>query len=33
MGGPIVTAQRLFFIGATKDDYLRAFDIKPREEL
>ena len=33
IGGPIVTAQGLIFIGATADDYLRAFDIETGEEL
>ena len=27
MGGPIVTGGDIVFIGATMDDYLRAFDI------
>ncbi len=33
MGGPIVTAGGLVFIGATTDDYLRAFDIETGHEL
>ena len=33
IGGPIVTASGLIFIGATTDDYLRAFDIDTGEEL
>ncbi len=33
IGGPIVTAGGLIFIGATTDDYLRAFDIDTGEEL
>ncbi len=33
MGGPIVTASGLVFIGAAADDYLRAFDIETGEEL
>jgi len=33
MGGPIVTAGGLVFIGATMDDYLRAFDLANGEEL
>ncbi len=33
LGGPIVTAGGLIFIGATMDDYLRAFDIETGEEL
>lgn len=33
IGGPIVTAGGLVFIGATMDDYLRAFDIDTGEEL
>jgi quinoprotein glucose dehydrogenase len=33
MGGPIATAGGLVFIGATLDDYLRAFDIETGEEL
>jgi quinoprotein glucose dehydrogenase len=32
-GGPIVTASGLVFIGATMDDYLRAFDVRTGEEL
>ncbi len=32
-GGPIVTAGGLVFIGATLDDYLRAFDAKTGREL
>jgi quinoprotein glucose dehydrogenase len=33
LGGPIVTAGGLIFIGATMDGYLRAFDIDSGEEL
>jgi quinoprotein glucose dehydrogenase len=33
MGGPIVTATGLIFIGAAVDDYLRAFDITTGKEL
>jgi quinoprotein glucose dehydrogenase len=33
LGGPIVTAGGLIFIGATMDGYLRAFDIDTGEEL
>jgi quinoprotein glucose dehydrogenase len=33
LGGPLVTASGLIFIGATMDDYLRAFDIETGEEL
>ncbi|MEE8475566.1 MAG: pyrroloquinoline quinone-dependent dehydrogenase [Myxococcota bacterium] len=33
MGGPIVTAGGLVFIGASLDDYLRAYDIETGEEL
>jgi quinoprotein glucose dehydrogenase len=33
MGGPIVTASGLIFIGATTDNYLRAFDITTGKEL
>jgi quinoprotein glucose dehydrogenase len=33
IGGSIVTAGGLVFIGATTDDYLRAFDIETGEEL
>jgi quinoprotein glucose dehydrogenase len=33
MGGPISTASGLVFIGATMDDYLRAFDAKSGAEL
>ncbi|MEE9608003.1 MAG: pyrroloquinoline quinone-dependent dehydrogenase, partial [Myxococcota bacterium] len=33
MGGPIVTAGGLVFIGASMDDYLRAFDLETGEEL
>ncbi len=32
-GGPIVTAGGLAFIGATMDNYLRAFDVETGEEL
>jgi quinoprotein glucose dehydrogenase len=32
-GGPMVTAGDLIFIGATMDDYLRAFDVETGEEL
>ncbi|MGE3594153.1 MAG: membrane-bound PQQ-dependent dehydrogenase, glucose/quinate/shikimate family [Dehalococcoidia bacterium] len=32
-GGSLVTAGRLIFIGATIDDYLRAFDLESGEEL
>jgi quinoprotein glucose dehydrogenase len=33
LGGPVVTAGGLIFIGATMDGYLRAFDIDTGEEL
>lgn len=33
MGGSIVTAGKLVFIGATMDDYLRAFDIESGREV
>ncbi len=33
MGGPIVTAGGLIFIGGTADDYLRAFDVTSGAEL
>ena len=33
IGGPLVTASGLIFIGATVDDYLRAFDVETGEEL
>jgi len=33
MGGPIVTAGGLVFIGATMDNYLRAFDVDTGEKL
>jgi len=33
LGGPMVTATGLVFIGATMDDYLRAFDADTGEEL
>ena len=33
LGGPLVTASGLVFIGAAMDDYLRAFDIETGEEL
>jgi len=33
LGGPIVTAAGLVFIGAAMDDFLRAFDIETGEEL
>ncbi len=33
MGGPVVTASGLVFIGAALDDYLRAFDVETGEEL
>lgn len=33
MGGPIVTAGRLVFIGAAMDNYLRAFDVETGKEL
>ncbi|MCE2392080.1 MAG: pyrroloquinoline quinone-dependent dehydrogenase [Proteobacteria bacterium] len=33
LGGPIVTASGLVFIGATLDDYLRAFDVGTGQEL
>lgn len=33
IGGPIVTASGLIFIGATTDDYLRAFSLESGEEL
>jgi quinoprotein glucose dehydrogenase len=33
LGGPLVTASGLIFIGATMDDYIRAFDIETGKEL
>ena len=33
IGGPIITAGGIVFIGAAVDDYLRAFDVKTGEEL
>jgi quinoprotein glucose dehydrogenase len=33
MGGPIITASGLVFIGAAMDYYLRAFDLETGEEL
>jgi quinoprotein glucose dehydrogenase len=33
MGGPIVTATGVVFIGAAMDDYLRAYDVETGEEL
>ncbi len=33
LGGPIITASGLVFIGAAMDDYLRAFDLESGEEL
>ena len=33
IGGPVVTASGLIFIGATMDDYIRAFDIETGKEL
>jgi len=33
LGGPIITAGGLVFIGATMDGYLRAFDIETGKEL
>ena len=33
LGGPLITGSGLVFIGATLDDYLRAFDLKTGEEL
>ncbi len=33
LGGPMITASGLVFIGATADDYLRAFDVETGEEL
>jgi quinoprotein glucose dehydrogenase len=33
MGGTIVTASGLVFIGASLDDYLRAYDVETGEEL
>jgi quinoprotein glucose dehydrogenase len=33
LGGPLVTGSGLIFIGATMDDYLRAFDVESGEEL
>jgi quinoprotein glucose dehydrogenase len=33
MGGPLVTGSGLIFIGATLDDYIRAFDLESGEEL
>lgn len=33
LGGPLVTGSGLIFIGATMDDYIRAFDIETGKEL
>ncbi len=33
LGGPVITAGRLVFIGAAMDNYLRAFDLETGEEL
>jgi quinoprotein glucose dehydrogenase len=33
VGGPLVTASGLVFIGAAMDDYLRAIDVETGEEL
>jgi quinoprotein glucose dehydrogenase len=33
LGGPLVTSSGLIFIGATMDDYLRAFDVETGDEL
>ena len=33
LGGPVITEGGVIFIGATMDDYLRAFDIETGEEL
>jgi quinoprotein glucose dehydrogenase len=33
LGGPVLTASGLAFIGAAMDDYLRAFDAETGEEL
>lgn len=33
MGGSVITASGLIFIGATTDDYIRAFNLKTGEEL
>ena len=33
LGGPLITASGLIFLGATSDDYLRAFDLETGEEL
>ena len=33
LGGPLVTAGGLAFLGATMDDYLRAFDLETGDEL
>ncbi len=33
LGGPLVTASGLVFIGAAMDDYLRAFDVETGDEL
>jgi quinoprotein glucose dehydrogenase len=33
LGGPLVTASGLVFIGATMDDFVRAFDIETGEEI
>jgi quinoprotein glucose dehydrogenase len=33
LGGPLVTAADLVFLGATMDDYLRAFDLDTGQEL
>jgi quinoprotein glucose dehydrogenase len=33
LGGPLVTSSGLIFVGATLDDYIRAFDVETGEEL
>jgi quinoprotein glucose dehydrogenase len=33
LGGPLITASGLVFLGATMDDYLRAYDVATGEEL
>jgi quinoprotein glucose dehydrogenase len=33
MGGPIVTASGVVFIGAAMDDYFRAYDVETGDEL
>ena len=33
LGGPMITASGLIFIGAAMDDYIRAFDLETGKEL